>query len=184
MNTITLEDIKESVQISNVFILPLLNFTKAVQPIESYLRIQGIEVYDGYSLILLFHNESPDYQKQLAEVKANKHFDYMITDNEFDIVIFDMSEFDVEFDLIINGCYSSLPQKAKILINYHRSSNKKALIGIHPEYYYDQYANLLDVDVNTIKGHELMPPPSAKEETLSVSNKILFFLKEQYLIVD
>jgi hypothetical protein len=184
MNTITLEDIKESVQISNVFILPLLNFSKAVQPIESYLGIKGLDIYDGYSLVLLFHNEHPEHQKQLTEIKASKHYDYMITDNEFDIVIFDMSEFDVEYDLIINGHYSSLPQKAKILINYHRSSNKKALVGIHPEYYYEQYANLLDVDVNTIKGHELMPPPSAEEETLSVTNKILFFLKEQYLIVD
>jgi len=184
MNTITLEDIKESVQISNVFILPLLNFSKTVQPIESYLGIKGLDIYDGYSLVLLFHNQHPTHQQQLTEIKASKQFDYMITDNEFDIAIFDMSDFDTEYDLIINGHYSRLSQKSKILIHYHRASNKKALIGIHPEYYYEQYANLLDVDVNTIKGYELMPPPSAEEETLSVTNKILFFLKEQYLIVD
>jgi hypothetical protein len=184
MQNITLEDIKQSVQISKVFILPLINLSQKVKPIETYLAIEGLEIYDGYTLILLFHNEDPTYPEQLKEIQANKHYDFHISDAEFDIVIFDMSELDVDYDLIINGHYSSLSQTAKVLINYHGITNKKALIGIHPEYYYEQYANLLDVNVNTIKGHELMPPPNATDETLTVSKKTLFFLKEEYMIAD
>jgi len=173
-----LEAMKEYAQKSKLFVLPLLNLPKGPESIGCYLGIKGLKLCNDCAFIMLYYNKDKDYPKLLAEIQKNKFYDFFVTDGEFDIIIFDLSPIEKDYMRIYNGEYSKLSKIAKILI--HKSSDEKAMVGINPEYYYKEVAELLQHPEEEIKNTELISPPDFENEILSVSEKVYLELTQDY----
>jgi hypothetical protein len=175
-----LEAMKEYAQKSKLFVLPLLNLPKGPESIGCYLGIKGLNLCDECAFIMLYYNKDANYPKFLKEIENNKFFDFSLTDGEFDIIVFDLSPIRKDYMRIYNGEYSKLSKIAKILI--HKSNDEKAMVGINPEYYYKELAELLQHPEEEIKNTELISPPDFENEILSVSEKVYLELTLDYKI--
>jgi hypothetical protein len=178
---IKLETLKEYVQKSRLFLLPLINVSKKPKVIETYFGINGLKLCDGNSLVMLYHNQDPDYPKLLMQLEKNKFFDFIIKDAEFDIVIFDLSPIKNDYRRIKNGEYSKVSKTAKILIKIN-NTDEKASMGINPEYYYKDLAELLQYPEENFENTEIISSPDMDNEMLNVSEKVFLELTSEYSI--
>lgn len=178
---ITLETLKEYVQKSKLFAFPLMGVPKQPKVVETYFGINGLKLCDGYALVLLYHNEDPDYPAHRIQLEKNKFFDFIVKDQEFDIVIFDLSSIKSDYDRIINGQYSRLSKTAKILIKFN-NTDEKAFMGINPEYYYKDLAELLAYPKEYFENTEIISSPDMSNEMLNVSKKVFLELKDEYAV--
>ena len=176
-----LENLQEYVQKSRMFALPLLQISKNPAVIETYFGIVGLNLSSGYSLVLLYHNEHPSYAAHLVQLENNKFFDFVVTDAEFDIVVFDLSSIKDDYLKIINGQYSKLSKNAKILIKL-ANTDEKASMGINPEYYYKDLAEILQYPEEAFENTEIISLPDMDNEMLNVKQELFIELTEQYLI--
>jgi hypothetical protein len=178
---ITLESLKEYVQKSKLFAFPLMGIPKKPKVIETYFGINGLKLCDGYALVLLYHNEDPDYPAHRIQLEKNKFFDFIVKDEEFDIVVFDLSPIKSDYNRIMNGEYSKLSKTAKILVKLN-NTDEKASMGINPEYYYKDLAELLQYPEECFENTEIISSPDMSNEILNVSEKVLLELKTEYAI--
>jgi len=178
---ITLEILKEYVQKSKLFAFPLMNVPKQPKVIETYFGINGLKLCNGYALVLLYHNEDPDYPAHRIELEKNKFFDFIVKDHEFDIVIFDLSSIKSDYDRIMKGQYSRLSKTAKILIKFN-NTDEKASMGINPEYYYKELAELLAYPEEHFENTEIISSPDMSNEMLNVSEKVFLELTNEYAV--
>lgn len=178
---IKLETFKEYIQKSKLFLLPLLNTPNDLQIIETYLGIKNLKLCDGYSLVILLYNEQPNYKQLKVQLEKNKFFDFLISDAEFDIAVFDFSSVKDEYNKILNGQYSKLSKTAKILIK-HNNKDERASIGINPEYYYKNLAELLEYPEEHFINTELISPPDMDNEMLNVTKNVFSELTNDYKI--
>jgi hypothetical protein len=178
---IKLETLKEYVQKSRLFILPLVNAPKEPKVIETYLGINGLKLCDGYALVMLYHNEDPDYPAMFAQLEKNKFFDFAVKDGEFDIIVFDLSPVKNDYNRILNGQYSKVSKTAKILIKFN-NADERASMGINPEYYYKDLAELLQYPEECFENTEIISPPDMDNEMLNVSEEVFFELTNDYAI--
>lgn len=177
-----LETLQQYVQKSKLFLLPLLNLPKTPEVIETYLGVKGLEICDGYTLVALYHNGSENYAENFKNISSNKFFDFYVKDEEFDIVFFDLSSIPEEYTHVLNGDYSKLSKTAKILINYNNGKNELAMMGINPEYYYKELAELLEFPEENLKNKEIISKPDMDNELLNVSKEIFTKLTEDFKI--
>jgi hypothetical protein len=178
---INLETLKEYVQKSKLFMFPLVNAPKELKPIETYLGIKGLKLCDGYSLVMLYYNQNPKFQTTLIQLEKNKFFDFEIKDDEFSIVVFDLSSIKFDYERIKKGQYSKVSKTAKILINVN-NTDEKASMGVNPEYYYNDLAELLQYPLDSFENTEIISPPDMDNEMLNVRKEIFEELKNEYLI--
>ena len=178
---ITLETLKEYVQKSRLFAFPLMGVPKKPEVIETYFGINGLKLCNGYALVLLYYNEDPTYPAHLIQLEKNKFFDFVIKDNEFDIVVFDLSPIKSDYHRIINGQYSKVSKTAKILIKFN-NTDEKASMGINPEYYYKDLAELLEYPEECFENTEIISSPDINNEMLNVSKKVFLELKNEYAV--
>lgn len=178
---INLEILKEYVQKSRLFAYPLMGVPKQPKVIETYFGINGLNLCEGNALVMLYHNEDPDYPAHLIQLEKNKFFDFVVTDQEFDIVVFDLTPIKSDYDRIMNGEYSRLSKTAKILIKFN-NTDEKASMGINPEYYYKDLAELLEYPEEHFENTEIISPPDMDNEMLNVSEKVFLELTNEYAI--
>ena len=178
---ITLETLKEYVQKSKMFAFPLTGVPKQPKVIETYLGINGLKLCDGYGLVLLYYNEDPDYPAHRIKLEKNKFFDFIIKDEEFDIAVFDLSPIKTDYNRIMNGQYSKLSKTAKILVKLN-NTDEKASMGINPEYYYKDLAELLIYPEECFENTELISSPDMDNEMLNVSEKVFLELTNEYAV--
>lgn len=178
---ITLETLKEYVQKSRLFAFPLMGVPKQPKVIETYFGINGLKLCDGYALVLLYHNEDPTYPAHRIQLEKNKFFDFIVKDEEFDIVVFDLSPIKSDYDRIMNGQYSRLSKTAKILIKLN-NTDEKASMGINPEYYYKDLAKLLEYPEECFENTEIISSPDMDNEMLNVSEKVFIELTNEFAV--
>jgi hypothetical protein len=178
---ITLETLKEYVQKSKLFAFPLIGVPKQPKVIETYFGINGLKLCEGYALVLLYHNEDPTYPAHRIQLEKNKFFDFIIKDEEFDIVVFDLSSIKSDYERIMNGQYSRLSKTAKILVKFN-NTDEKASMGINPEYYYKDLAELLAYPEECFENTEIISLPDMDNEMLNVSEKVFLELTNDYAV--
>jgi hypothetical protein len=178
---ITLETLKEYAQKSKLFAFPLMGVPKQPKVVETYFGINGLKLCGGYALVLLYHNEDPDYPAHRIQLEKNKFFDFIVTDQEFDIAVFDLSSIKSDYGRIRNGEYSKLSKTAKILIKFN-NTDEKASMGINPEYYYKDLAELFDYPEEYFENTEIISSPDMSNEMLNVSEKVFLELKNEYAV--
>ena len=178
-----LDGLKVYTQKSALFLWPLLNITTNIKPVETYMYINSITKDDNFALSGLFYNKEEGYASKLAQLKANSMFDYCITDGDMDLIVFDLEPVKDDYLHIELGNYSHISRSAKVMI--HLASNNDPLVarGLHPEYYYEDYAKYFQVNVEQVVGNQLLPPPDVENETITFSaNKIESILKKHFTL--
>jgi hypothetical protein len=181
MNYELLAEMGIYIQKSKTFIWPLLNI-KAF-PIETYLKFGTLTAPDERLLIALFHNENEHYKKHLSEIKDNEYYDFTFTDDEFDIVTFNMNKIKNDYDKIVNGQYSKLSDNFKLFISV-TEKNKIVTKCLEPVSNYREFARTLGIADFELEGKELLSPPNDQAETIFVNSKIKNEIIESYGLVE
>jgi len=156
---------------SFLFLYPLLQLDKKIQPLGTYLKIKELDL--DYSLICLFHHNQENFHPSwLKQMEEHTMFQAIFTDSDgFHYVLFDFLDYTPIVKQIQNGEYSTISSDFKLIM----SQNKNTLthIGLYPDQYYDQIAEDLEIDVEyLIQGRELISPPNPDKEFLTVPKSI------------
>jgi hypothetical protein len=156
---------------SLIFLFPLLQLPKNVVPIGTYLQIESVDLGKTRPLICLFHKNHIS-QTVRTILSENKFFDFSISDDEYEYFFFEFTQIANIYDTILRGEYTKLTLNTKILLS--RTDHPISEIAIHPENYYQDYADELNCDVETImKKVELIEPPFLEKETVCFGKKAL-----------
>jgi hypothetical protein len=181
METMQYELLKEMgiyIQKSKTFLWPLLNIK--IQPLETYLKFGDItHTSESRILIALFYNQDPDYVKVKSKIEESKLYDFTFTDDEFDIVTFNMFSLKTDYDKIVNGSYSEISEEYKLLMSVIEK-NKMVLKCLNPQENYKEIASVLRIHPEELEGKELLSPPNLDEETLFVTSEIKNKIIEEY----
>lgn len=176
----TLKMIGTYVQKSTMFLYPLLNLPATIQPVNTYMFIQGFVMNDGYSMVCLLNRTSKTFQDDLNQMRRNKYFDINLTDDDFEIVIFDMSSLKDDYNKIYNGTYSELSREAAILITYHnRTKYPLAVVALRPDEHYQKMADILSTIPELIP-NQLVTSPDNIKETLCFGEVMSKVIAEHY----
>lgn len=175
----TIEDAMKYEQKSKMFLYPLLNLPTALLPIETYLFIENLTIGEGTNLICLFHNENAEYKENKNQILFNPHYELTIVDNEFDLVIFNLSEFKSDYAKVIAGDYRHLSDSTKIKLKI-KTNYLSVMHALNPSNYYKEYADYLECDLELLEGHGLVMPPDKQNETLVVTKQIKSQLMYQF----
>ena len=184
METINYELLSEMgiyVQKSKTFIWPLLNLTAT--PIETYLKFGDIDTECSRMLIALFHNTDNSYVKNKKKIESSPYYNFTFTDNEFDIVTFNMYNIRTDYDKIIKGQYSSISKNFKVFLSVVEK-NKMILKCLEPETNYKEFAKVLGIFESELEGSELLPPPNLESETIFVLPSVRKQIYEEYGLVE
>jgi hypothetical protein len=165
-------------QKSNTFLYPLLNLT--VNPIETYLKFDNIDLSDERFLIALYWTEDKNYLKHKLDILNNKYFDNIFFDDVFAIVIFNMYSLRNEYDKIIKGEYSKVSKNCKAIVA-DQTTDPVIIKCMNPNNNYKEFATALGVDSEMLKGKELLSPPQDKAEVLNVNKTIKQEIIDTYL---
>lgn len=175
-------------QKSKSFLYPLLGIKKNLNftPNGTYIAIDGIIDADEIKLICSFKKDENDgfieFEEQM--LITNPLFEKIIDIDEYKLYIFDLSIYKHDWFNFLVGKYSKLSSVAKKAIkNYYgeKSPEYKYMDSyLYPEKYFDDYAKILDVDVNDLKKlGELCDAWDLEKETLKIPFENLVSLKKE-----
>ena len=178
-------------QKSKVFIYPLLGIKRglSVAPKETYVAWEGHYKPEDMKLICVYdYREDEEYKKIEKHIllEHNRLSDYIKVKAEV-IITFDFSDLDHDWFHFINGRYSEIETKVKqkILGFFDTHGGNYAYMHSYliPEKYYDNYAELLSVDVETVhEVGELCDKPNINNETLILDIADLNDIQENNLL--
>lgn len=164
------DDLKTYCQKSTMFLYPMLGLPAYIKPIATYLQFENV-TFKTPCLIVLFER-NPSHLKYLSEIKRHKNFEYVVTEDTYDYVIFNMKEYELDYLKVINGKYSHLSQSAKVKIS-GTLNNKLATAAMYPDAHYHLYESELEIFItNKEEGPELLDLPNFDNETLCVPSYI------------
>lgn len=175
-----LDILKEYSQKSGLFLFPLLNVKANIKPLGTYFKIKGFD-NGNKNLICLFYNKEVDYKTVKAGLIYLEEFELVVSEGDYDTYVFNMNHLGDDYDKILNGCYSKINQRLKVKITC-KDTKSLALRGLYPDQFYEEYAELLEVNVEQLTGSELLSLPDMLLETLNVEKQILEKLKLEYAI--
>ena len=167
---------REYFQKSKVFIYPLLGIKKGVRfvPIQTYMSWNGYYTQDMNKFLCLYNVKDDKAFENFEKLYLQTHNDYdeyHKIDDENHLYIFDMSRYSKDLKLFYRGQYSEFSQRTKNLIS--NFFGEKGTIAeyiesyLYPEHYYEVYAELLNVDVDTLMNvKELCDKPDLQKEDL------------------
>lgn len=165
-------------QKSKIFLYPLLEIKKGSTsiPTETYLSWGNCYSPEDAKLICIYHTRTdPEYISFEKNVlfKHTRLCDHVVVDSCTSIFTFDFSDLKYDWDFIINGKYSKIKNNLKRIILEHFSSNSANKIYIesylYPEKYFEDYANILKVEVELLKSvGELCSKPDLEKEKLLI----------------
>lgn len=174
-------------QKSRSFLYPVLGIKKSLfSPIGTYLSIEGRINPEELKLICTFKD---DHTKEFETFEnqmliENPLFSEKITTSDFNIYVFDMgSYYESDYFNVILGKYSKLSAVLKRAIKtfYGEKSAEYKYIEtyLYPDKFFDNYATLLQIDVETLKSiGELCDPCDLSKETLKISAEELPLLNK------
>ncbi len=160
---------------------PALEIKKAasIAPIKTYVSLDGHIGPEDKKLICLYYLRDDKEYKEFEKIKlkGNKLFEKFIEvadEPPKGIYIFNFDKYDKDWALFLKGRYSKLSKelREKIKDHYRHSDNNYTYVEsfLHPNKYYSLYAEILGVDVETLKSvGELTDPPDMEKEALKIS---------------
>lgn len=172
---------KEYIQKSRLFLYPLLDIKKGSEavPIESYISWTGLYVPEDTKFVCVYHLRDDDVFRRFEKSKltSNKLFhSYYETVDDEGVYVFDMSDYTSDWECFVMGKYSKMTTDTKNKIlkffmanksNYHQINSY-----LNPEIYYEQYANLLNVNEKVLRDvGELCSKPDLEKENLKAEIK-------------
>ena len=157
------------IQKSKTFLWPILNIE--TMPIETYLNFRDLEHQDKKLIIALYHNKNEQYLANKKNIETNKNYDITFTDDEFDIVTFNLCVLKNDYNKIIDGKYSEISKNFKLFLNL-KEKNKMVLKCLDPKKYYKEFADILNINEEELENKELLSPPSYEKETIQVNESI------------
>lgn len=145
-------------QKSRSFLYPLLGFTKKIHPgpLCTYLGYGTINP-EHRKLICLFEcDPSPAFQKfQEDKLMASPLYENHKLVEGYLVYVFDLSNYQKDWDLFLEGKYSKLSEYTKQAIkNYYGSDSYEYQFidtYLYPDKYFELYSNLLDIEESTLK---------------------------------
>tara|TARA_R110000764_G_scaffold37019_7_gene82556 strand:+ start:3810 stop:4385 length:576 start_codon:yes stop_codon:yes gene_type:complete len=167
-------------QKSKVFLYPLLNVKNGIikVPIQTYIAWDSVYTPEDNKFLCEYKTKKTNDFEKFAynNLLNNSHFESRIDINEDkQLFIYDFSEHKSDVKKFLKGEYSKFTLDNKIKILNFFSSQKKAgnfIKGfLDPEDVHENYALLLDVDVECIEDiYEVCTPPDILKETLLNNN--------------
>jgi hypothetical protein len=151
-----------------LFLYPLLQLDKKIQPIGVYLGIKDVDMEEP--LVCLFHESQPEFNKWLSDMKNHKLYLTHYIEDGYYYVIFELMEHESCYNQILNGDYSNIRNDYKIIIG--QSNNVLTNIALYPDEYYEDIAYDLEVDPDILKGEQLIPPPTYEKDYIFVSKSL------------
>jgi len=162
-------------QKSKVFIYPLLGIKKGnkIVPKETYFIWNNEISIEDMKLVCLYDikdtKEYIDFEKSL--LNHPRLCDYIKVNDENVLFAFDFCDLEDDWSCFIDGKYSliSMSVKRKILDFFDKRSSNFMYIQsfLYPHKWFNEYASLLEVDVDMLKAvGELCDKPNLEKEKL------------------
>jgi len=178
-------------QKSKVFVYPLLGIKRglSVVPTETYVAWEGQCKPEDMKLVCVYdYREDEEYRKIEKNIllEHNRLSDYKKVKAEV-VITFDFSDLDDDWFHFIHGRYSQLSTKTKQKIlgffDIHGGNYAYMHSYLIPEKYYENYAELLNVDTKLLKEVvELCNKPDLDKETLKLEIADLDNIQENNLL--
>lgn len=172
---------KEYIQKSRIFLYPLLNIRRGsgATPLESYVSWNDIVLPEECKLICTYTlREDEDFKKfERTHLLGNTLFDsYYDLEDGTGAYVFTFSDYQDDWNHFMNGSYSNFKDKTKDkIVDFFTTSstNKEHVMSyLYPERYYENYSNLLAVNVKVLKKvGQLCSQPDMYKENLTVKIK-------------
>jgi hypothetical protein len=157
-------------QKSQFFMYPLLKIPPSLTPINTYISWQKIKPQDAKLICLFDKSENAELQQlEKLHILSNAYLSDMHIVKLGLLYVFDLSAVKTNWDVFLDGEYSYLSKyiKGEILKYYSYDVEKQtyAHCYLHPNQYYNQYAELLQVDpLLFYEDTELVQPPDLEKE--------------------
>lgn len=172
---------KDYFQKSKVFLYPLLGIPKGSRyiPEETYMHCKS-KGYEGdeYKLFCVYKGDDTRAYETFEAIKLLKHelfVDYKDLGSGFNLYVFDLSVYPQTWLAVHEGMYSRINEREKKTIGNFFGT--KGLIVetiesyLYPEYYFPDYAELLNVSEEMLEGvGELCDPPNKRRETFIINS--------------
>lgn len=174
-------------QKSKSFLYPALGIKKIgkTMPSGTYISLEGKIGAEEMKLICTFKNSEAEDFKVFEQqmLISNPLFVEKIQIKDYNIYIFDMEIYQNDWFNFILGKYSKLSNVLKKAIKtfYGDKSSEYKIIETYlfPNKYFEDYAELLEIDVETLeKIGELCDPCDLEKETLKIPEKDLELLNK------
>lgn len=173
-------------QKSRSFLYPILGIKKSstISPLGTYIALEGIFTADETKLICSYKQDDSkefiEFEEQM--LITNPLFYKKIEVGDYKLYIFDLKLYESDWFNFILGKYSKLSSIFKKAIKSYygeKSAEYKYMeTYLFPEKHFDNYAKILDVDVDDLKMiGELCDPCDLDKETLKVEIKNFEVLK-------
>jgi hypothetical protein len=170
-------------QKSGVFLFPILAIPRggSVTPLSMYTALKGKYDHSDCRLIVTYPVRTDAEFRVFEKTKllGNKYFeDYLETDKDKGVYIFDLSEYKTDWDFYLQGKYSKLSRNLKLIILTHYAKSKKNYTYVdsylNPEMYFEDYSRILDCSTKLLKQvGELCDKPNLNKECLEINLKNL-----------
>ena len=180
---------KDYFQKSKIFLYPLLEIQKGVKyvPINTYMAWEGQYSFEDSKLMCLYQQKSTKAFAKFEEFQLLNHKyldDYRELDKDLHLYVFDLVNYKKDIQNVIKGSYSKMRKKTKtqILDFFGDIAPISEYIEsyIYPEYYHEDYANELNVNLEDIERvWELCSKPDLEKENLKIKIKELNIIKEK-----
>jgi len=174
-------------QKSRSFLYPALGIkrTNSTMPSSTYVSLTGKIEPEDIKLICTFEQTDSEEFKTFEEqmLLSNPLFVEKISIKDYNLYVFDLEIYQADYFNFILGKYSRLSSHLKRAIkNYYgeKSAEYKYIeTYLYPEKYFEVYAKLLDIDVETLKlSGELCDPCDMEKETLKIPQEDLELLNK------
>jgi len=173
----------EYFQKSRVFLYPALRIAKggSVTPISTYTSWTGHFSHGDMKLMCTYHIRDDKEFKAFEKAKllGNPMFeDFYLLEDDTGMYIFDFTEFAEDWTLFLEGRYSKIGSRLKLLILNHFNKSKENYVYmdsyLNPELYYEIYSRILECDKKILEDVvELCDKPDLDKETTAVNLKSL-----------
>ena len=162
-------------QKSKMFLYPLLGIKRGARiiPSETYLAWDPYYIPEDMKLVCLYHpteeNGYKDYESKVL-LKHTRLYDVHAINKTNKLFVFDFADMENDWNHFISGNFSKISQSTKGSICSffdHNSGNYFYMKSyLYPDKYFEDYADILDVDVDMLKAvGELCNKPDIKKET-------------------
>ncbi len=166
-------------QKSQVFLYPILGIKRGAACVPSTTYVAWDEnstSSEDMKLICVYDYEESHMFTTFVKTVLLKHprlFGYVKIDSKTNVFTFDLSDLGADWENFLKGKYSkmNLNLKAKILNFFDPQSGNFQYVKsyLYPEKYYNEYADLLNTDVELLKSvGELCTMPDLAKETLQL----------------
>lgn len=174
-------------QKSRSFLYPALGIkrTSSTLPSGTYISLYGMIEPEDVKLICTFQQTDSEEFKTFEEqmLLSNPLFVEKIPVKDYNLYVFDLEIYQSDYFNFILGKYSKLsPHLKRAIKNYYgeKSAEYKYIeTYLYPDKYFETYARLLDIDVETLKASgELCDPFDLEKETLKIPKEDLEVLNK------